>query len=59
MTVIFILCLAWSIEAEDCVAVAVLRAETPLWSDLPCEELCPPRLRPRLIGCHKTRGVAM
>lgn len=57
MTVMFIICLAWRIDGV-CMSAAGIELRADRWSEASCAELVPPRLRPHLIACHKTREVS-
>lgn len=57
MTVIFAICLA-CLPTGDGAGAAFLKVETAQWSDAPCEDLIPARLRRSLVACVKQRGVA-
>lgn len=59
MTLVFALCVAWATENGACSAVAWARAESPHWSDAPCDELVPDNLRRVLVHCVRIRGVAL
>ncbi|GGH36210.1 hypothetical protein SAMN05444007_108236 [Cribrihabitans marinus] len=56
MTVVFLVCILWRFDGE-CGGAVAISARTATWSDKPCEELCPPKLRPHLLNCAKRREV--
>lgn len=56
MTVVFILCMAWTAEGV-CTRASSIKVDTETWTEMPCSELLPQDLRPLLLGCNKTRSA--